>query len=222
VDAIIYVLRVFKNSQIINTRSEINILKDREILETELILKDLETAEKRLASLEREVKSGDKQALKEQAILQSIYEALKQGRPAKSVIVKSEDIKIIKSLQLLTSKPAIYLLNGEEGDVPMEVRNVFENNQWSYLIMDVLSEADYADASSEEREAVGLPAEPKLNELIKKSYEILDLITFFTTGADETRAWTLKKGSKAPQAGGVIHSDFEEYFIRAEVINWKN
>jgi len=154
--------------------------------------------------------------------LQSIYEALKQGRPAKSVIVKSEDIKIIKSLQLLTSKPAIYLLNGEEGDVPMEVRNVFENNQWSYLIMDVLSEADYADASSEEREAVGLPAEPKLNELIKKSYEILDLITFFTTGADETRAWTLKKGSKAPQAGGVIHSDFEEYFIRAEVINWKN
>jgi len=221
VDAIIYVLRVFKNSQIINTRSEINILKDREILETELILKDLETAEKRLASLEREVKSGDKQALKEQAILQSIYEALKQGRPAKSVIVKSEDIKIIKSLQLLTSKPAIYLLNGEEGDVPMEVRNVFENNQWSYLIMDVLSEADYADASSEEREAVGLPAEPKLNELIKKSYEILDLITFFTTGADETRAWTLKKGSKAPQAGGVIHSDFEEYFIRAEVINWK-
>lgn len=221
VDAIIYVLRVFQNSQIVNTRSEINILKDKEVLETELILKDLETAEKRLASLEREIKSGDKAALKEQEVLKSIYEVLKQGQPASVVVFKPEDLKIIKSLQLLSSKPAIYLLNGEEGDVSEEIKNIFKKNNWTYLIMDVLSEADYADASPDDREAVGLSRETKLNDLIKKSYELLNLITFLTTGPDETRAWTIKKGDKAPQAGGAIHSDFEEFFIRAEVINWQ-
>lgn len=221
VDAIIYVLRAFKNSQIVNTRSEINILKDKEVLETELILKDLETAEKRLASLEREVKSGDKTALKEQEILKSIYEVLKQGRPASEVFFKPEDLKIIKSLQLLSNKPAIYLLNGEDGDISEEIKNIFEKNKWAYLAMDVLSEADYADVSPDEREAVGLPRETRLNDLIKKSYELLDLITFLTTGPDETRAWTIKRGDKAPQAGGAIHSDFEEFFIRAEVINWQ-
>ncbi|MFA5368807.1 MAG: redox-regulated ATPase YchF [Candidatus Paceibacterota bacterium] len=221
VDAIVYVLRVFGNDNIINTRSSIDVLKDKEILEMEMILKDIETAEKRLASLEKEVKSGDKNALKEQEILKDIYELLKQGKSANEIDRNEEDMKIIKGLQLLSTKPRMYLLNGEEKDVSEEIINIFKKNNWLYLIMDVLTEADYADLPSEEREALGLPKEPKLNELIKKAYELLNLITFLTTGPDETRAWTIKKGDKAPKAGGAIHSDFEDFFIRAEVINWQ-
>lgn len=221
VDAIIYVLRAFNNSNIVNTRSGIDILKDKEILETELILKDLEIAEKRLGSLEKEVKSGDKNALKEQEVLKKIYELLKQGKSAYGLTWTEEEQKAIKGLQLLSMKPRIYLFNGEDKDVSDEVKNIFESNNWPYLIMDVLSEADYADLPGEEREALGLPKETRLNDLIKKSYEALGLITFLTTGPDETRAWTIKKGDRAPQAGGAIHSDFEEFFIRAEVINWQ-
>ncbi len=221
VDAIVYVLRVFGNDNIINTRSNIDVLKDKEILEMEMILKDIETAEKRLASLEKEVKSGDKNALKEQEILKDIYELLKQGKSANEIDRNEEDMKIIKGLQLLSTKPRMYLLNGEEKDVSEEIINIFKKNNWLYLIMDVLTEADYADLPSEEREALGLPKEPKLNELIKKAYELLSLITFLTTGSDETRAWTIKRGDKAPKAGGAIHSDFEDFFIRAEVINWQ-
>ena len=221
VDAIVYVLRAFKNANIVNTRSAIDILSDKEILETELILKDLETAEKRLGSLEKEVKSGDKNALKEQEILKRIYELLKQGKSPSELIWTDDEKKIIKGLQLLSMKPKMYLLNGEDSDVSEEVNNIFQTNQWTYLIMDVLSEADYADLPGDEREALGLPRETRINDLIKKAYEALGLITFLTTGPDETRAWTLKRGDQAPQAGGAIHSDFEEFFIRAEVINWQ-
>ncbi len=221
VDAIVYVLRAFENSNIINTRPEINILRDKEILETELILKDLETAEKRLGSLEKEVKSGNKTSLKEQEILKNIYELLKQGKSAGLFQAKEDDLKTIKGLQLLSAKPAIYLLNGKEGEVSEKVKNIFQEKNQAYLIMDILSEADYADLSTEDRKAFGLTEETGLNNLIKKSYELLNLITFLTTGPDETRAWTIKKGDRAPQAGGAIHSDFEEFFIRAEVINWK-
>lgn len=221
VDAVVYVLRAFNNANIINTRSNIDVLKDKEVLEMEMILKDMETAEKRLGSLEREVKSGDKNALKEQEILKKIYELLKQGKSAADIEWNEEEAKIIKGLQLLSTKPKMYLLNGEDRDVPDDLKAVFEKNNWTYLIMDVLSEADYADLPADEREALGLPKESKLNDLIKKAYELLKLITFLTTGPDETRAWTLKKGDKAPKAGGAIHSDFEEFFIRAEVVNWK-
>jgi hypothetical protein len=221
VDAIVYVLRAFNNTNIINTRSNIDILKDKEVLEMEMILKDMETAEKRLGSLEREVKSGDKNALKEQEILKKIYELLKQGKPAEDVEWNEEETKIIKGLQLLSTKPKMYLLNGEDSDVSDSVKDIFKKNNWIYLTMDVLSEADYADLPPDEREALGLSRESKLNELIKKAYELLKLITFLTTGPDETRAWTLKKGDKAPKAGGAIHTDFEEFFIRAEVVNWK-
>lgn len=221
VDAIIYVLRAFKNENIVNTRPVIDILKDKEILDMEMILKDLETVEKRLSSLEKEVKSGDKKSLKEQEVLDKVHKLLKDGKVLFDLIWTEEEDKIIKSYQLLSSKPRLYLLNGEEKDVSDEIRNIFEKNKWPYIIMDVLTEADASDMSKEERESIGLSSEPKLNDLIKESYKLLNLITFFTTGADETRAWTIKKGDKAPQAGGAIHSDFEEFFIRAEVINWQ-
>jgi GTP-binding protein YchF len=221
VDAIVFVLRAFQNPNIVNTRSTIDVLKDKEILETELILKDMETAEKRLGSLEKEVKSGDKIALKEQEILKRIYEVLKQGKSPYELPWTEEEKKIIKGLQLLSMKPRIYLFNGDDNDVSEEIKNIFKQQNWAYLTMDILSEADYADLPGDERESLGLPRETRLNDLIKKSYEILGLITFLTTGLDETRAWTIRLGDRAPQAGGAIHSDFEEFFIRAEVINWQ-
>ncbi|MFZ3054689.1 MAG: redox-regulated ATPase YchF [Minisyncoccales bacterium] len=221
VDAIVYVLRCFKNENIVNTRKDIDVLKDKEILDTEMILKDLETVEKRLASLEREIKSGDKKALKEMDVLKRAFALLKDGKMLFDLVWDEEEEKIIKSYQLLSSKPRLYLLNGEEKDVSSEVLEVFKKNNWSYLFMDVLTESESSDMTKEERESFGLSSEPKLNELIKESYSLLGLITFLTTGPDETRAWTIHKGDRAPQAGGAIHSDFEDTFIRAEVINWE-
>jgi len=221
VDAIVYVLRCFKNDNIVNTRQGIDILKDKEILDMEMILKDLETVEKRLSSLEKEIKSGDKKALKEMEVLKRVYVLLKDGKMLSDLNWEEEEGKIIKSYQLLSSKPRLYLLNGEEKDVSSEVLESFKKNNWSYLFMDVLTESESSEMTREEREAFGLSPEPKLNELIKESYKLLGLITFLTTGPDETRAWTIHRGDRAPQAGGVIHSDFEDTFIRAEVINWE-
>jgi hypothetical protein len=221
VDAIVYVLRCFKNDNIINTRPDIDILKDKEILDMEMILKDLETVEKRLSSLEKETKSGDKKAIKEMEVLKRVEAFLREGKILSDLAWDEEESKIVKSYQLLSSKPKLYLLNGEEKDVSLEVLGVFKENNWPYIFMDVLTESEGGDLTGEEREALGLSPEPKLNELIKESYKLLGLITFLTTGPDETRAWTIRAGDKAPQAGGVIHSDFEETFIKAEVINWE-
>lgn len=217
VDAIVYVLRCFKKENVVNVRSEINPIKDKEILDMELILKDIETAEKRLNSLEKETKSGDKKAIKEMEVLKKVYELLKKGNLIYGLEWTEEERKIIKSYQLLSFKPMIYLLNGSEEEVAP-----FKNSFNNYIAMDILEESDLAELSDEDKLALDLKQESKLNQLIQKSYETLNLITFLTTGPDETRAWTIKKGDKAPQAGGVIHSDFEEAFIRAEVINWKD
>lgn len=221
VDAVVYVLRCFKNDNIVNTRKEIDILKDKEVLETEMILKDMETVEKRLSSLEREAKSGNKESIKEMEVLKKADGFLKEGKMIFDVVWDEEEKKVIKSYQLLSSKPRLYLLNGEEKDVSSDVLEVFKKNNWPYIFMDVLLELESSDMSAEEREGLGLSPEPKLNDLIRESYKLLGLITFLTTGPDETRAWTIHKGDRAPQAGGVIHTDFEETFIRAEVINWQ-
>jgi GTP-binding protein YchF len=222
VDAIVYVLRCFKNDKIINTREKIDPVEDKEILDTEMALKDLETAEKRLEDLEKEARSGDKKAIKEFEVLKKAKEFLKSGKILSDAQWEEEDLKILNSYQLLTMKKRIYLLNGAEDEIPDEVINVFRNNDWPYIIMDVVVEAEASGLNPEEKKELGLPEESKLDDLIKESYRLLDLITFLTTGPDETRAWTLKRGSNAPQAGGAIHTDFERCFIRAEVINWLN
>jgi GTP-binding protein YchF len=221
VDAIVYVLRCFKNENILNTRPQIDAIKDKEILDTEMILKDIETVEKRLGSLEKEAKSGDKKLLKEVEVMKRVQDLLRDGKMLFDLNWEEEESKIIKSYQLLSSKPRLYLLNGEEKDIPGEVIEYFKKNNWPILIMDILTEFEAADMSEEERVSFGLTPQPKLNELIKESYRLLSLITFLTTGPDETRAWTIKLGDKAPKAGAAIHSDFEEFFIRAEVINWQ-
>ena len=127
-------------------------------------------------------------------------------------------------MQLLTMKPRFYLLNGKDEEVPSQIIEVFKKNNWPFLIIDVLAEFDAAgsDFAGEERTSLGLKAESELDILIKESYQLLNLITFFTTGADETRAWTIKRGVKAPQAAGVIHSDLKNYFIKAEVISYND
>ena len=222
VDAIIYVLRCFQNTNIINVNSGINILEDKEILDTEMVLKDLETAEKRINGLEKDVKKGDKEAIKEMTVLKKAQEFLGQGKLLIEEKWEKEEKTILKNYQFLTLKPRLYLLNGQEKDLSDETKNVFVKNNWQYIIIDVLTELDSASFSKEERESFGLSIDLQLDKLIKECYGLLGLITFFTTGSDETRAWTLKNGGTAPEAGGVIHSDFEKNFIKAEIVFWKD
>ena len=221
-DAIVYVLRAFSNEKIVNTERKIDVLRDKEILDTEMALKDLATLEKRIDGLRREIRSGDRAATKEMSVLEKAAEFLKQGKILESQTWREDEKKLLKTYQLLTLKPRIYLLNGSQGDISADILRSFRENNWSFLIIDLLSQFESSELKPEERRELGLPVDLALDILIKESYELLDLITFFTTGSDETRAWTLRKGSTAPQAGGVIHSDFEKYFIKAEVISWQD
>ncbi len=221
-DAIVYVLRAFNNSEIINVQGKIDPLAEKEILDAELILKDLETIEKREQGLQKELKFGSKEAAKEFEILNKAKDFLQKGNILAEENLNEEENKILKNYQFLTFKPRLYLLNGKDNEIPPDLLEVFKRNHWQFLIADIISEFDSAGFTSEERKTLDLPKESRLDLLIKKSYELLNLITFLTTGEDETRAWTIKKGTKAPQASGVIHSDFEKHFIKAEVINWKD
>jgi hypothetical protein len=220
-DAIVYVLRCFRKSDIINTLNKIDPLLEKETLETELMLKDLETVDKRIQNIAKDAKSGQKEAILELKVLTKAQDLLQKGQILYENSWTEEEAKIIHNYQLLTFKPRIYLLNGAKEEIDSQILSVFDKNQWLYLIMDVAMELEAVNFTPDEREEVGLPRESELDVLIKNGYQLLNLITFLTTGPDETRAWTLRKGLKAPQAGGVIHSDFEKKFIKAEVINWQ-
>ncbi|MBU3964696.1 redox-regulated ATPase YchF [Patescibacteria group bacterium] len=224
VDAIVYVLRCFNKEDVINTRSKIDVLEDKEILDMEMILKDLETIEKRTESLEKELKARakDKDLEKEMLAVTKAQKFLSEGELLSESQWSDEERKILNNYQLLTMKKRFFLFNGTEGDVSMEIAEIFKKNNWPFLVVDVLTEFETAGFTAEQRIGFGLSVETQLDVLIRECYKLLELITFFTTGPDETRGWTLKKGSKAPQAGGVIHSDFETRFIRAQVINWKD
>lgn len=221
VNAIVYVLRVFKNQKIIKTDSVLDPLRDKEILDTEMMLKDLETVQKRLGDLERSLKTGQKKDAQEKIVLEKARSCLEKGENLIDQTWNEEEGKILKSYQFLTFKPRLYLLNGREKEINPSILTAFRKEKWPFLIMDLLSQFELSELTPEEREELELPLATKLDALIQRSYQLLELITFLTTGADETRAWTLRKGSTAPQAGGVIHSDFEQYFIKAEVINWR-
>lgn len=220
-DAILYILRCFPNEKIVSVQEGIDVLRDKDILDTELELKDMETVEKRLENMERDVRSGNKDAIKESEVLKKAKKFLEDGKILSEQSWEKDEYKTLQGYQLLTMKPRLYVLNGKKEDLPQETADIFNKNKWHFVFVDVINELGGAGLSQEEREAVGLPKESELDALIKKSYELLGLITFLTTGPDETRAWTLKQGSNAPQAGGVIHTDFEKSFIKAEVINWE-
>ncbi len=219
VDAIVYILRNFENPNIVNVNQTIDPWRDKEILDTELILKDMETVDKIVGRLQKDSKSGDKEIIKELEVMTKIKESLDAGAVLSEQNFDEKTLKILKQYQLLAMKPRLYLLNGESGGERFSSK---ENRSPNVLILDVLAEAEAENFSPEEREELGLSKESQLDILIKKCYELLGLITFLTTGPDETRAWTICHGTKAPQAGGVIHTDFENTFVKAEVVNWKD
>jgi len=217
VDAVLYVLRVFKKSDIINTQTEINPLKDKEILDVELILKDLDTINKRIEGIDGEVRQNKKEAVKEMAVLQKAKDFLSQEKVLISQVWNEDETEILKSFQLLTFKPRLYLLNGNPEEVSIDI-----GSRSDFVVVDVQSEFEAEGMSRDERRELGLPELSETDVLIKKSYELLNLITFLTTGEDETRAWTINSGDTAPLAGAAIHTDFKDKFVKAEVVFWKD
>ncbi len=197
--AIVHVVRCFENSEIIHVEGNSHPIRDIEIIESELALKDLETIEKRLQKLEMEARSGNKEATKNIEILKHVKGKLEKGEQ----IFEFSHEDIMKELQLLTSKKQLFLLNGKEREVTDEIKKKIEDLKGTCIIAD-------------------LSLETHIPELIKQAYSILDLISFFTTGEDETRSWTIRNGAKAPEAAGTIHTDFERKFIRAEVISYED
>jgi len=227
-DAILEVVREFKDDNIVHVNGKIDPEGDRETVNLELIFADLATVGKRLDKAGREAKSGDKDTIALKALLEKLKIQLEAGRAAREFEFTDDEKKEIKNLGLLTVKPIIYALNTKDGK-PLLVPPLKGGQgglNWGSGIIKInakleeeiagLPEAEQAEYIKE----LGL-GQSGLDKLIKASYEILGLITFLTTGADETRAWTVSRGTKAPQAAGVIHTDFEKGFIRAEVINWQ-
>ncbi len=217
--AIIYVLRGFKKQSIVNTCSEINPWAEKEILDAELALKDLETIEKRIEALEKEVRSHNSDALKEVNILDYFAQQLKSGKILGEMNLTDGQHEIAQKYQFLTSKPRLYLINASDEEIDKSISDKFKSCFW--MNIDILIELETGDLNEQERKELGL-SQVKINSLIQHAYQLLDLITFFTMNENEIRAWPLKRGKKAPEAGGVVHTDFECNFIRAEVINWQD
>ncbi len=217
VDAIVQVVRVFYDEKITHVHNRVNPLEDIEIINTELILADLETIKKGELRIEKEVKGNVKGSGKKMEAILELKKNLEEGKLARDteIDMKNEDVKeIIKELSLLTMKPALYIYNVKSGgNIPEELKT------FPYVALDVKIEEELSEMTAEE--AKEMEMESNLGQLIVKAYELLGLITFLTTGEDESRAWTIKKDSTAPQAGSAIHTDFQEKFIRAEVIFWE-
>ena len=231
-DAIIHVLRCFDDDNIIHVDGTINPVSDKEIIDIELQLKDLESIEKRITSLARGIKTGDKEILKENEICLKIKEALEEGKSIRSLDFDEKEIEIISKLQLITTKPVLYLCNVDESSVKTgnkyvdQVREAVKSENAEVLVIGAKIEADITELETcDERQMfldeLGLD-EPGVNRLIRSAYSLLNLETYFTAGVKEVRAWTIKKGMTAPQAASVIHTDFEKGFIRAEVMKYED
>lgn len=228
VDAIAHVIRCFDNDNIIHVAGKVDPVGDKEVIDIELQLRDLDSVEKKIAKVERTAKSGDAKAKKELATLVAYKEALQSGKNARSLVLDAEDKKAIEDLQLLTDKPVIYVANVDEGAIHTGNKHVdalkalVKKEGAEVVIVCAAIEAQIAELESEEDRKVFLEEyglkESGLNRLIRAAYNLLNLITYFTAGEKEVRAWTIHKGWKAPAAAGVIHTDFEKGFIRAEVI----
>jgi GTP-binding protein YchF len=229
-DAIIHVLRCFDDGNIIHVDGSVNPIRDKEVIDIELQLKDLETVEKRIQSLSKSLKTGDKDILKENELAHSVKEHLEKGLSVRSMGLDEKEIEIVKKFQLITSKPVLYLCNVDESSVKTgnvyveQVKENVKNENAEVLVIGAKIEADITELETfDERqmflEELGLE-EPGVNRLIRSAYDLLNLQTYFTAGVKEVRAWTITKGMTAPQAAGVIHSDFEKGFIRAEVMKY--
>lgn len=227
VDAIAHVLRCFEDGDVTHVEGRVDPVSDAETIETELMLADIESIEKRLQGLSRKVRGGDKEAVQQEYLLKAALEVLEDGKPARVVEVDEDDAKAWKLLQLLTSKPILYVCNvGEseasEGNAHSEKVAAMAAEQGnSHVIISAQIEEEISQLEDDEAvmflEEMGLH-EAGLDRLIRAGYELLHLETYFTVGPKEARAWTIKQGTSAPQAAGVIHGDFEKGFIRAETI----
>ena len=206
-DAILFVVRCFENAEIVHVEKTVDPVRDIDIVNMELILKDLDTVDKRMQKAEE----------KDKEFLRNLKAWLEQGNFARQFAERNE---LLKELQLLTDKPRVFILNSNTLEIhPALVKKIKEMGS-EYIVANLRDEYDANKLSEEEKKELGL-GESKLGEIIQKSYKALGLITFFTTGPDETRARTIKQGTLAPQASGVIHTDFEKKFICVVVINWE-
>ncbi|MBL0934946.1 MAG: redox-regulated ATPase YchF [Rhizobiaceae bacterium] len=233
VDAIVHVLRCFEDDDITHVEGKIDPVADAETVETELMLSDLESLERRALQFRKRAASKDKEALTVLPMMEAALTLLQDGRPVRMLLkgIAAEDLRILQGLNLLTSHPVLYVCNVAEGDAASgnehtaAVAKMAEAQGASVVVISAEIEAQVAQLSDEEAAEflgdLGLD-EPGLDKLIRAGYELLDLITYFTAGPKETRAWTVAKGSKAPQAAGVIHTDFERGFIRAQTIAYND
>ncbi len=227
VDAIAHVLRCFEDGDVTHVEGRIDPIADAETIETELMIADLESIERRLKNLERRIRGGDKEAVAQDRLLRLALDALEKGRPARTVTVAAEDRGLWRQLQLLTAKPVLYVCNVEEaaaasGNAQSDrVAEMAAGQGAAHVVISARIEEELAQLPPEEAamflEEMGL-AEPGLDRLIRAGYDLLGLQTYFTAGPKEARAWTIARGTLAPQAAGVIHGDFERGFIRAETI----
>lgn len=233
VDAILHVLRCFENDDITHVEGKIDPLSDAQTIETELMLADLESLERRIPALKKRMMSKDKEALLMLPIMERALDALQKGQPVRTILpeLSEEEQKILVQLNLLTSKSVLYVCNVAEEDAATGnalTESVFamakeQNAQAVIISAEIEAQISQLDEKEAQEflETLGL-TEPGLNRLIRAGYDLLQLITYFTCGPKETRAWTIKKGTKAPQAAGVIHSDFERGFIRAQTISYQD
>ena len=226
-DAIAHVLRCFEDGDVTHVEGRVDPIADAETIETELMLADLESIEKRLQNITRKIRGGDKEAVQQERLMQAAKTLLEEGKPARMVEVSEEDQKAWRMLQLLTSKPILYVCNVEEASAAQgnaqsaRVAEMAAAQGAAYVVISAQIEEEIAQLDPEEAalflSEMGLE-EPGLDRLIRAGYALLGLQTYFTVGPKEARAWTIRKGTLAPQAAGVIHGDFERGFIRAETI----
>lgn len=232
VDAIIHVLRCFEDTNITHVEGSVDPLRDMETIETELMLADIESLERRQENLGKKIKGGDKEAKEVNAMIEKVLPLLQEGKPARAFTPSQDEKKTYDMLQLLTSKPILYVCNvGEDeagtGNEHTEaVKKWAEETNAQVVIISAAIEAEVAQLESEEEKkeflaALGLE-ETGLNKIIREGYKLLDLVTYFTVGPKEARAWTITRDTSAPKAAGVIHTDFERGFICADVIAYKD
>ena len=241
-DAIAEVVRIFEDENVIHVDGKVDPLKDIEVINLELILADTETVSKRRGNIARDVKRGDKTAVIEDAALAKIEAVLQSGKLANTAEILKEEMPIVKSMHLLTMKPFLYVLNKKAGAKNLDethderfqkLLKFFEDTKAKYVMVDAGIEQELKDLNPEDKQEfrksltgkddlsdVALAEADGINNLIRKGYELLNLITYFTTGDTETRAWTILRDSTAPVAGTAIHNDFKDKFIKAEVVEW--
>ncbi len=232
VDAIVHVVRCFNDDNVTHVEGSIKPLRDIEIIELELILADLESVNQKIDRTQRMLKTGDKVYKQQMEVLKRVAPVLEDGKPARSISLSEKEEKLIRDLNLLTLKPVLYAANvgedeigNQDNDLVLQVRDKAKEENAKVVTVSARLEAEIAELEGDEREMfleeLGIE-ESGLDKLIRAGYDLLGLITFFTAGEKEVRAWTVRKGSTAPQAAGVIHSDMERGFIKAEVVSYED